>query len=109
MRQTGLCEAEKVVEIARMAAVDHGFDLSREQFLRGQNQKRAWRGIRKSRCQKGSRRESAGTHAWGAEVARFFREGTIANEARILIVAREIVFNTKIAVAMPMALPDEMG
>jgi Putative transposase len=59
VRQTGLCEAEQVVEIARMAAVDHGFDLSREQFLRSQNQKRARRGIRKSRCRKDSRRDSA--------------------------------------------------
>jgi|SRR5580704_2227210 len=32
-------KAKKVVQVARVSAVDHGFDFSREQFLSGQNKK----------------------------------------------------------------------
>jgi hypothetical protein len=43
MRETGLRKAEEVVQVAGVAAVDHGFDLSAKDCLGGEDEKLARR------------------------------------------------------------------
>ena len=62
MRETGLRKAEEVVQIAGVAAVDHGFDLSAKDFLGGEDEKLARRRADGGRGREHSRRESASAH-----------------------------------------------
>jgi len=59
MRETGLRKAEEVVQVAGVAAVDHGFDLSAKDFLGGEDEKLARRRADGGRGREHSRRESA--------------------------------------------------
>jgi hypothetical protein len=62
MRESGLRKAEEVVQVAGVAAVDHGFDLSAKDFLGGEDEKLARRRADGGRARKHSRRESASAH-----------------------------------------------
>jgi hypothetical protein len=55
-------KAKKVVQVARVSAVDHGFEFSREQFLGGQNEKLARLRITSARSWKHARGQSTGAH-----------------------------------------------
>lgn len=62
MRETGLRKAEEVVQVAGVAAVDHGFDLSAKDFLGGEDEKLARRRADGGRGREHLRRESASAH-----------------------------------------------
>jgi len=62
MRETGLRKEEEVVQIAGVAAVDHGFDFSAKDFLGGKNEKLARRRADGGRGREHSRRESVSAH-----------------------------------------------
>jgi hypothetical protein len=62
MGKIGFRKAKKVIQVAWMSAVNHGFQFSREQFFGGQDKKLARPGIAYARSGKRSRGEGTGTH-----------------------------------------------